>query len=159
MGKSNFAVKITPRLHAERDALRAFVVLLQSEQQALAEGQVEQLLALAQGKTQAVQELNDLASARRNELFALGAPVDAGSVAEWLQNHAAASLPLWHEIQQLVIQAQDINRSNGALIQARLRHNQQALTVLHNAANSAHGLYGPDGQPHLSTSGRTLGSV
>lgn len=159
MGKNTPVANLTRHLHAERDALEAFVALLESEQLALVEGQVEQLLALAQSKTQAVQRLNELAGIRRNELFAMGAPVEVGSMVAWLQSHAATSLPVWREIQQLITQAQDINRNNGALIQTRLRNNQQALTVLHNAASNAHGLYGPDGQPHLSTSGRTLGSV
>ncbi|CAG0123865.1 hypothetical protein RHDC2_00192 [Rhodocyclaceae bacterium] len=149
---------IASQLQAERDALHAFVTLLETEQQALIAGQAEQLLALADSKTRAVHALNNLASARKNTLLAHGANNDSGGVEAWLQAHAPDSLPVWHDIQNLAAHTQQKNRSNGELIQARLKHNQQALTVLRNAVNSASGLYGPDGQPHLPTSGRTLGS-
>ena len=164
MGKNTLSAASTadfiPRLHAERDALKAFVTLLETEQQALLGGYTEQLLTLADSKTQAVHELSKLANVRRNELLARGAKTEAGgSIAAWLQTHAADSLPVWHSIQQLAEQAQHLNRTNGVLIQTKLRHNQQALAALQNAAHSVNGLYGPDGQPHLPTSGRTLGSV
>ncbi len=159
MTKNTPATDFISRLNAERDALKAFVTLLEAEQQDLIEGHTEQLLALSESKTQAVHELSKLASARKNDLLAHGAEIKAGGIAAWLQTYAAGSLPVWQELQQLAEQVQYLNRTNGTLIQTKLRHNQQALTVLHNAANSAHGLYGADGQPHLPSSGRILGSV
>jgi len=116
------------------------------------------IIALGQNKTLAVQALNKLANARKSTLLARGAKTDPGGIEAWLQAHAADSLPVWHDIQNMAAHAQQMNRSNGELIQVKLRNNQQALTVLRNAVNSASGLYGPDGQPHLPTSGRTLGS-
>jgi flagellar biosynthesis protein FlgN len=152
------AANITSQLQAERTALQAFVALLESEQQALIAGQTEQLLPLADSKTLAVQELNKLANARNNMLLASGAKSGAGGIETWLQAHAAGSLPVWRDIQKLALQSQQTNSSNGKLIQLKLWHNQQALAVLHKAANSAGSLYGPDGQPHISATGRTLGS-
>ncbi len=143
--------ELTSRLHTERDALRAFVTLLETEQQALLGGQPEQLLKLAGDKTQAVHELNKLANARN-------VGTEPSGMETWLQTHAAGSLPLWREIQQLATHSRQLNHINGELIQSKLRHNQQALTVLHLAARSASGLYGPDGQTNLPTSGRSLGS-
>lgn len=147
------------RLDAERTALRAFVSLLETEQQALIVGNVEQLLALSESKAQAVLELNRLAQARKDELFAHGVEIGDGAVRVWLRTNVAGAVPLWEEILKLAEQLQYLNRTNGMLLQTKLRHNQQALTVLHNAANSAHGLYGADGQPRLSSAGRILGSV
>lgn len=149
---------LSSHLHAERAALQAFVTLLETEQQALMAGQTEQLLHLADNKTLAVQALTQLANARNSMLLAHGAASGPGSIDAWLEAHAADSLPVWQNIRQLAAQSQQINRSNGELIQARLRNNQQALTILRTAANGASGLYGPDGQPHLPTPGRTLGS-
>ena len=149
----------THHLQTERDSLKAFVSLLETEQQALLGGHAEQLLTLADSKTQAVHELSKLANTRRSDLLARGATTEAGGVVAWLQSHAADSLPVWNNIQQLAEQAQNLNRTNGVLIQAKLRHNQQALAALQNAAHNVNGLYGPDGQPHLPTSGRILGSV
>lgn len=150
---------ISSRLHAERDALKAFVTLLETEQQALIGGNTEQLLALADSKVLAAQGLSKLANVRDDELRARGGKAELGGMTAWLQANAANSLPLWHDIQQLAEQAQQLNRTNGVLIQTKLRHNQQALMVLQNAARNTNGLYGPDGQPSLSASGRTLGSV
>lgn len=149
---------LASQLQAECTALRAFVTLLETEQQTLVTGQTEQLLPLAENKTLAVQALNKLANARKNTLLARGAKNDPGGIEAWLQAHAADSLPVWRDIQNMAAHAQQMNRSNGELIQVRLRSNQQALTVLRNAVNSASSLYGPDGQPHLPASGRTLGS-
>lgn len=149
---------IFTQLHAERAALQAFVTLLETEQQTLIAGQTEQLPPIADNKTLAVQSLNQLANARNNILLAHGATLAPGGIDACLKAHAPDSLPVWQDIQKLAAESQQINRSNGELIQARLKNNQQALTVLRTAANSASGLYGPDGQPRLPTSGRTLGS-
>ena len=159
MTKSATATDFTARLKTERDALKAFVTLLKTEQQALIDGHTEQLLALSDSKTEAVHELSKLTNARKNDMLAHGAKTETGGIAAWLQAYAAGSLPIWQEIQMLAEQLQHLNRTNGTLIQTKLRHNQQALTALHNAANSAHGLYGADGQQQLPSSGRILGSV
>lgn len=159
MDEKTQTADIDSRLKTERDALRAFVALLEAEQHALIDGQTEQLLALSDNKIQAVHELGKLANARKEGLLSQGAGTGAGDIARWLQMHAVSSLPVWKDIQQFAEQVQYLNRINGTLIQTRLRQNQQALTALHTAANSAHGLYGADGQPHLPSSGRILGSV
>lgn len=162
MGKNIASAPVadfTLRLHTERDALKEFVALLETEQQALLGGHTEQLTTLANSKMQATHGLSKLANTRRDELLARGAKTEAGGVTAWLQAHAPDNLPVWLNIQQLAEQAQHLNRTNGVLIQTKQRHNQQALAVLQNATHSAGGLYGPDGQPHLPASGRTLGSV
>jgi flagella synthesis protein FlgN len=159
MTQNTPATNFISRLNTERDGLRSLVTLLKTEQQALIDGNTEQLLALADSKTRAVHELSKLANARKNDLLTHGAKIKASGIVAWLQAHAAGSLPVWQDIQQLVEQMQQLNRTNGTLIQTKLRHNQQALAVLLNAANSTHGLYGADGQTHLSSSSRILGSV
>jgi flagella synthesis protein FlgN len=159
MVNSTPATDFISRLNAERDVLRAFVALLKTEQQALIDGHTEQLLDLSESKTQAVHELSKLAGERKNELLSHGAEIKAVGLESWLRAHAAGSLPVWQDIQQLLEQMQYLNRINGTLIQTKLRHNQQALAVLHNAANSAQGLYGANGQQQISSSGRILGSV
>lgn len=153
------AADFSSRLRTERDALQAFITLLETERETLTAGHIEQLLELVNSKTQAAQELNKLESARRSDLIACGVAIGADSIESWLKTQAQDQLPLWREILRLAEQAKQLNHTNGALIQTRLRHNQQMLTALHNAANSVHGLYGPDGQPHITSSGRTLGSV
>lgn len=150
---------MTSRLHAERDAWISLMALLETEQQALLGADTDKLMALSDSKVQAASELGKLAEERKKELLAYGAAAEASGMAAWLQVNAKELLPVWRSIQQLAERAQQMNRTNGVLIQSRLRHNQQALMALQNAARSTNGLYGPDGQSHLTTSGRILGSV
>jgi len=146
-------------LRVEHDAVAAFVTLLETEQQALINGNADQLLALADSKIQAAHKLSKLANARRDGLLARVGKVEFGDMTAWLQANAANSLPIWNGILQLAEQAQQLNSTNGILIQTKLRQNQQALMALNNATHSTNGLYGPDGQTSLLASGRTLGSV
>src|ERR1017187_9587993 len=137
----NISVKdFVSRLNSERDALRLLVSLLEAEQKILIDGNVEQLLALSDSKINAVQELGGLANARKNFLLAHDSEIKAHGLDAWLQAIDAVSLPIWQDIQKTVEQMQNFNRTNGTLIQTKLRYNQQALAVLLNATNTTHGL-------------------
>jgi flagella synthesis protein FlgN len=159
MTLSSPEAEFVSRLIIEREALKAFVVLLGKEQQSLIDGRTEQLLELSEGKTQAVHELAKMANSRKHGLEAHGEEIKTCGIVPWLKSYAADSVSVWQDIEQLAEQMQSINHLNGTLIQNRIRNTQQALTVLHNAANSAQALYGADGQPYHPTSGRFLGSV
>ena len=131
---------------AEHAALQSFVALLEEEQRTLLSGNPDSLIDLADTKTRQVEQLTRLAEQRRTLQPASPAP------------HDDRTLRLWADIRQMAGRAEQLNRTNGELIQVKLRHNQQALNVLHQAANNA-GLYGPDGQQNLSMGGRNLGRV
>ncbi len=146
-------------LNAECDALKSLITLLESEQASLISGNTDQLLALSDSKIQAVQKINTLANSRKNYLGFYSDEIKAKGLIVWLQTHATVALPIWKNIQQLADKMQSLNRTNGTLIQTKLRHNQQALAILLNTTNSTHGLYGADGQPNSPSSSRILGSV
>jgi len=151
------ATELPARLTDERDALRAFVTLLEKEQHALINQDNDQLLALAEAKTQASNKLADLINTRRNFLDAQAVGEE---VAAWISKQVPACRPIWDEIRELAGRAHQMNQINGEVIQLKLRSNQQALTALLGAAkNTSTGLYGRDGQPNLTVSGRTLGNV
>jgi flagella synthesis protein FlgN len=144
-------------LSAERDGLRAFIALLEKEQQALLDQDNDRLLALAETKTQFSNKLAEIINARRQfqDAQAIGQDVSA-----WIAKHAPANRAIWDEIRELAARAHQMNQTNGEVIQLKLRSNQQALTALLGAAkNASAGLYGRDGQPNLTVSGRTLGNV
>lgn len=153
------ATDFITRLNAERDGLKSLVTLLETEQKVLIDGNTEQLLSLSDSKTRTVHELSKLANARTNILSTHDAEIKARGIVTWLQTYAPSSLPVWQDIQKLVEQMQNLNRTNGSLIQTKLRNNQQALAVLLNVTHSAQGLYGADGQTHIASSRRILGSV
>jgi flagella synthesis protein FlgN len=159
MTNSPAATDFTSRLSAERDGLQSLVTLLETEQKALIEGNTEQLLALSENKTRAVRELSTLANERKIVLQNQEVLIKARGIIGWLQTYAPRAVPAWQDIQKLVEQMQNLNRTNGVLIQTKMRNNQKALSVLLNVSQSAQGLYGADGQTHITSSRRILGSV
>ncbi|TAJ81089.1 MAG: flagellar protein FlgN [Gallionellaceae bacterium] len=143
------------QLNNERDALRAFIALLEKEQQALLQQDNDQLLALAEAKTQTANKLALIANTRRQFLNTHSANLDT---AAWIQKYAPACQTVWDAVRKLAEQAHHLNQTNGEVIQLKLRSNQQALNTLLGATQSAAGLYGRDGQPNIPVMGRILGS-
>lgn len=154
----NPATKLLTALTAEHVALQGFISLLEREQGLLVENHADQLLELAEQKSVSAINLNELAESRRNLLRKNIPTLSVESIHAWLEAHSTEGLAVWKKIRTLAERAQQINHTNGELIQMKLRHNQQSLTVLSNAVNKAN-LYGPDGQTSFSPgSGRSLGS-
>jgi flagella synthesis protein FlgN len=145
--------ELTSRLTEERVALHAFVSILEKEQQALLDRDSDLLISLAELKSQSANQLTSLVQARRQLLN-----TNQADTTEWLKQFAPSALIIWNEIQELAKRAHHLNQVNGEVIQLKLRSNHQALSALLNAAKSASGLYGRDGQPNLAISGRILGS-
>lgn len=156
---SDFALSLT----AESEAFRDFVQVLQTEQEALVQGDIDSLIELARLKSEKVVLLSLLAEKRNRFLAAQGIDLERGGMGKWLlQHHTGQTAQLSETWKQLLSQAetaQQLNQVNGAMIETRLRHNQQALAVLQAAANQSVSLYGPDGQTHASGMGRPLGKV
>lgn len=152
------APQLLTALGAERAALQRFIALLEREQGMLVENRTDSLLELSEQKSADALDLNKLAESRRALLQRDIPQLTASTIKAWLTGHNAKALPLWQEVLTLTERARQLNQINGQLIQAKLRHNQQVLTVLSNAVNRAN-LYGPDGQTSFSPgSGRSLGS-
>lgn len=143
------------QLGRELSALREFVALLGKEQQSLLNNDTDTLLSLSESKTQAANQLMEMGSKRRTALLASS----KDSMETWLAKHAPSLQVQWGEIRKLAAQAQQLNTTNGELINSRMRNNQQTLNVLYNSSKSAAGLYGPDGQANINSAGRHLGSV
>ncbi len=147
------ATSILQSIEAERDALRAFIALLEREQQILLAPATDPLLELAGEKTHAAETLSASAGQRRQQF-----PAEPSAIEPWLKKNAPGAIGAWHDLLRLAAHASQLNRLNGELIQVRLRYNRQALHALIGASQQAAGLYGPNGQPSLVGSGRTLGS-
>lgn len=145
-------------LPIERSALLSFISLLEREQAALVENRSDALPELSAQKSSDAIKLNQLAESRLKLLQQAIPQPNAEKIQAWMQANCPNALPLWQDIIALAQRAKQLNQINGELIQMKLRHNQQALTVLSNAVNKA-GIYGRNGQPDFSPgSGRSLGS-
>ena len=146
-------------LSNELGAVRIFIELLQQEQNLLTENKTDSLLTLAEQKSALAVSLNQFAEKRRALLNNQLPESDNDAIQSWLTTHSPEGLAHWQEIRILAEQARQLNRINGELIQMKLRHNQQTLAALTQAARKAD-LYGPDGQHSFAPgSGRSLGSV
>ena len=129
------------QMNQELTELRKFVVLLSAEQKSLLNNDTESLLALSETKTQTANLLMAMGSTRRKTLLSNS----DDTMEKWIAKHAPTSQMLWTDIRNLAAEAQQLNSTNGELIQSRMRNNQQALSVLYNSSKNAAGIYGPDG--------------
>lgn len=149
-------VDFSAQLTREGNAARCFLRVLESEQAALASGEVEALENLAAEKSRLAGELDDLAQSRDRLLAEHGLPAGRKGAEVWADaDGSGATRRLWRELLELWTQAQRANRVNGALIDARLAHTRQALALLHTHAGRP-ALYGPDGHARVSGGGRPL---
>lgn len=149
-------------LDAELRAFRGFIEILQTEQDALVRGDVDRLIEFAQLKSEKVVLLSRLAEHRNHFISAQGLDPENGGMETWLHHFRAGETPqvaeIWAQLLELARTAQHLNQINGAMIETRLRNNQQALAVIQAAANQS-SLYGPDGQTRTTGLGRPLGKV
>lgn len=157
MEKSSVS-RLLAALNVEHAALLNFVALLEREQGMLVENLSDHLLELSAKKSTSVLDLDRLTRTRLALLQENIPQLDIDLVQAWLATHSPEGLVIWQKILTLARRSQQLNCTNGELIQMKLRHNQQSLAVLSNAVNKAN-LYGPDGQPNFSPgSGRSLGN-
>jgi flagella synthesis protein FlgN len=133
-------------LQLELGGIGTFLEILQAEQGALVEGEMERLEVLASEKARMAEQLSALAARRNRSLASRGFSTDTPGMAGWLTHSAdAKTVSAWRVLQELATTAQQLNRTNGTIIATRLKHNQQALAALQGAAGAI-SLYGPNGQ-------------
>jgi len=139
-------------LEQERQRTQAFLQLLEREQSALVAGDHDHLLAFTEQKAAQILELRRFSDARSRLLAAHGLRADKDGMSAWIERHADPQVcRIWDEIKSLGAQIRAINEVNGALVAARLKHNQAAIAALQAAARSS-GVYGPDGGTRLTSS-------
>lgn len=147
-------------LQQEQATLDGFIDLLQQEQAALVAANVEKLQSLTELKQKHSELLNDMAQQRVAMLERAGFKPDAAGVKSWLAGQPTSVTESWKKLLESAQIAQNLNQTNGQLIQTHMQHNQQALATLMNAANRAD-VYGADGQPRTGPgpSQRIIGKV
>lgn len=125
-------------LHAESEALAAFITLLRDEQQALVRGELESLSAFAESKNICLFELSRLGEQRLQWLRSRGLPANRAGVEQLLRDHAGAAAQArdaWRKVLDLTQTAQQLNDTNGGLIGSRLSGTQRALGALFSTSN------------------------
>jgi flagella synthesis protein FlgN len=120
--------------------------ILKAEQQALAQGALEDISRISEEKAQRVADINILEKQRQSL-----------SDNQNSKQHPALA-DLWQNLSNLAQQARELNLANGRLINTRLQRTQDALAILR-TDNERDPTYGPDGQASASGSGRPLASA
>ncbi len=145
----------------ERERVGEFLALLQREQSALVAGDHDGLMAFTEQKAVRILELRRLSDERSRLLASHGLRADKDGMSGWIERHGdEGARRVWDEIKSLAAQVRAANEINGALVAARLKHNQLAITALQSAARSNPGVYGPDGGTRISgATTRALASV
>ena len=159
-------------LQLELGAARTFLEILQQEERALVEGEIERLETLSADKLQMAERLAELAARRNQCLATLSLDPDSKGMEAWLADcrrrdtlaerpvagTAAKAAAAWRYLLQVAQTARQLNQTNGKMIAARLQHHQQAFAALQSAAGVV-SLYGPRGQTLGYSGGRPLGRV
>jgi flagellar biosynthesis protein FlgN len=148
-------------LEQERDRVREFLELLQQEQSALVAGDHDDLMAYTEQKAARILDLRRLSDTRSRLLASHGLRADKDGMSAWIERHGDAPLRrLWDDIKSLAAQVRAANQINGALVAARLKHNQAAIAALQSASRNVSGVYGPDGGTrHTASTTRALASA
>lgn len=140
-------------LEQERDRVAEFLQILQQEQAALVAGDHDELLAFTEQKAARILDLRRFSDTRSRLLASHGLRADKDGMSTWIEAHGDASIRrLWDEIKSLAAQVRATNEINGALVAARLKHNQAAIAALQAATRTHAGVYGPDGGTRLTAS-------
>ena len=132
-------------LQLEQDAIKTFIEILEKEQNALVQGNIENLDYLASQKTQIIKKLADLGTKRDQYLAVQGLSLDTECGNNRLPSADTLTNTAWTELLQLAKTAKQLNQINGTIISTRLQQSQQALAALKSAAGNV-SLYGPKGQ-------------
>jgi flagella synthesis protein FlgN len=140
-------------LEQERERVREFLELLQQEQAALVAGDHDDLLAYTEQKAARILDLRRISDARSRLLASHGLRADKDGMSAWIERYGDEPIrKLWDDIKSLAAQVRAANEINGALVAARLKHNQAAIAALQTAARNGTGVYGPDGGTRLTAS-------
>ncbi len=136
-------------LLAEVAAMRSFVEMLKQEQQALVDNNADGLIAITPQKNELLTSIMGMENQRNLSLVSLGLNADATGMQSLLAQDTHASLiEHWDTLLLVSAQAQELNRTNGLLINRQMSRNQGMLNILQQ--DQAGAMYGADGQSKIS---------
>ncbi len=145
MNQSPDHEKFVADLLLEKGAVEAFIEILQNEQHALVQGDVNSLDFFASDKSIVVGRLTNYGQQRAKYLASLGLESNSAGMEELLTMVGVEAGAVWAELLRLADVAQQLNQINGTVIATRLQHSQRALAALQ-CTSDVVSLYGPNGQ-------------
>ena len=145
---------------SERAGLEALVEVLRVERQALDAGDTDRVARLVPRKRELLLHIAHMGEQRNRLLERCGVTPDRRGMERLLatDSSAAECRMEWGALIELTQQAQALNPENGALIEANMHVNQQALATLASASRSS-GTYSPAGRNFSPVAPRSLASA
>jgi flagella synthesis protein FlgN len=130
--------KFVADLHLEREAVMVFNIILQKEQDALVQGDFENLDFFVSDKTRTVEQLTSYGQQRKDYLVSQGFSPDSEGMDGLLavEGMDTEAKTMWAELIQFAELAEQLNQINGTIITTRLQHSQRALSALQYAAGN-----------------------
>jgi flagella synthesis protein FlgN len=140
----------------EQDAQLAKELLatIRSEQTALVKADIDAIEAILDKKSGVLQRMNVVVLNRYEALAANGFEPNEAGMSEWLKRQAKPALSeAWAVLKKTLIQAKELNRLNGMLINRQFNLNQQLLNHLQ-GNSGASDVYGRNGQAKTQSASR-----
>lgn len=135
-------------LTLEHERIQALVELMKQEQQFLVSADADGLAQLTPRKVALVQELAQLSRERHAALADAGFAGSEAGMEPWLAAQGdEAARSAWTQLLAQTLEAKELNRVNGMLINRQMAHNQTVLNALRTpTAGADPALYGAKGQ-------------
>lgn len=159
MGTANQVDNTRVSFEADASLVAQLLHDLQAEQTALVSADLDTIERMVDSRVELLQALGAAANDRYEALAAAGYEANEHGMAEWLKQQSSAVLDkAWLVFQKDLIQAKELNRLNGVLINKHFLRNQEKLDALH-GKSAAPQFYGKNGQAQSSGSSRASFSV
>ena len=143
-------------LTQEHAAVGAFLELLDKEAAAMSHGDFAALPALAERKSQLIEQVALLDRQRELEQISLGYAADRSGAESVAAAGGEVLQTAWRNLRELAMQAREHNHRNGVMVHTHLDFTRQSISFLKARGQP---LYGPDGTHHTGTGqGNSLAS-
>lgn len=142
--------------------LNDLVTLLGREQTSLIDMDIDVVESILDEKSILIQSMTESSKQRHTALAKAGFEADENGMASWIRTHAQEKdHKAWQAFQAQLVQAKELNRVNGQMINQHFKRNQTALNQLqgNKSGATANGMYGPNGQASSVSSSRGVLSV
>jgi flagella synthesis protein FlgN len=152
--------ELAAAIKSERAGVAALAEVLTAERQALTAGDTDRVADMAPRKRELLLHIAHMGEARNRMLERCGVSADRTGMERLLETLTATDVLAaeWRALVEITQKAHRLNQENGAFIDAGMRANQQALSVLTSAA-AATGTYGATGRAVSAFASRPLASA
>ncbi len=140
-------MSISTLLNQDAALLNNLVSVLLKEQSSLIEMDIDVIEGLLDEKAVLLQKITQATKTRHLALGQASFEANENGMTVWVNRNAnAKDRATWQTFQNQLVQAKELNRVNGQMINQHFRRNQETLNQLQGRPANSTGVYGPNGQ-------------